>query len=38
MHFQYLVEDGIKKENNGFYVKVIHQYLSIKEHHKRLLR
>ena len=38
VHFQYLVKDGIKKEKNGFYVKIIHQYLSSQEHLKSLLR
>ena len=38
MHFQYIVEDGIKEEKNGFYVKIIHQYLSSQEHNKNLLR
>ena len=38
MQFQYLVQDGIKKEKYGFYVKIIHQYLSSQEHHIVLLR
>ena len=38
MHFQYLVEDGIKKEKNGFYIKIIQQYISSQGHHKSLLR
>ena len=38
MQFQYLVQDGIKKEKNGFYVKIIHQYLNSQEHNKVLLR